>query len=123
MSAYVIFDIFVGCVSTDDSGVEVLSVFFFTSRRRHTRCSLVTGVQTCALPISGMPVQGYISSYFGVRPDPFDGHSARHTGIDIATPLGTAVHAVAEGMVTFAGQRSGYGKVVEIDHGNGYMTR
>jgi murein DD-endopeptidase MepM/ murein hydrolase activator NlpD len=72
---------------------------------------------------TGMPVPGYISSYFGVRPDPFDGHSARHTGIDIATPFGTAVHAVAEGMVTFAGIRSGYGNVVEVDHGNGYMTR
>jgi len=72
---------------------------------------------------TGMPVQGYISSYFGVRADPFDGRSARHTGIDIATPLGTPVHAVAEGMVTFAGVRSGYGNVVEIDHGNGYMTR
>jgi murein DD-endopeptidase MepM/ murein hydrolase activator NlpD len=72
---------------------------------------------------TGMPVPGYISSYFGVRPDPFDGRSARHTGIDIATPLGTPVHAVAEGMVTFAGVRSGYGNVVEIDHGNGYMTR
>jgi len=72
---------------------------------------------------AGMPVAGYISSYFGVRPDPFDGHSERHTGIDIATPYGTSVHAVAEGMVTFAGVRHGYGKVVEIDHGNGYMTR
>jgi murein DD-endopeptidase MepM/ murein hydrolase activator NlpD len=72
---------------------------------------------------TGMPVPGYISSYFGVRPDPFDGRSARHTGIDIATPFGTAVHAVAEGMVTFAGTRSGYGNVIEIDHGNGYMTR
>ncbi|MFC5437283.1 M23 family metallopeptidase [Rhodanobacter umsongensis] len=72
---------------------------------------------------TGMPVPGYISSYFGVRPDPFDGHSARHTGIDIATPFGTAVHAVAEGMVTFAGARSGYGNVIEVDHGNGYMTR
>ena len=72
---------------------------------------------------TGMPVQGYISSYFGVRPDPFDGQSARHTGIDIATPFGTPVHAVAEGMVTFAGVRRGYGNVVEIDHGNGYMTR
>lgn len=72
---------------------------------------------------TGMPVAGYISSYFGVRPDPFDGQSARHTGIDIATPFGTPVHAVAEGMVTFAGVRSGYGNVVEIDHGNGYMTR
>ena len=72
---------------------------------------------------TGMPVQGYISSYFGGRPDPFSGHAARHTGIDIATPLGTPVHAVAEGMVTFAGIRSGYGDVIEIDHGNGYMTR
>jgi murein DD-endopeptidase MepM/ murein hydrolase activator NlpD len=72
---------------------------------------------------TGMPVQGYISSYFGVRADPFDGHSARHTGIDIATPYGTPVHTVAEGMVTFAGVRRGYGNVVEIDHGNGYMTR
>ena len=72
---------------------------------------------------TGMPVQGYISSYFGVRADPFDGRSARHTGIDIAAPKGTPVHAVAEGMVTFAGVRHGYGNVVEIDHGNGYMTR
>jgi len=72
---------------------------------------------------TGMPVPGYISSYFGVRPDPFDGQSERHTGIDIATPYGTSVHAVAEGMVTYAGVRRGYGNVVEIDHGNGYMTR
>jgi murein DD-endopeptidase MepM/ murein hydrolase activator NlpD len=72
---------------------------------------------------TGMPVPGYISSYFGVRADPFDGRSARHTGIDIATPIGTPVHTVAEGMVTYAGVRSGYGNVVEIDHGNGYMTR
>lgn len=72
---------------------------------------------------TGMPVNGYISSYFGGRPDPFSGHSARHTGIDIAAPTGTPVTAVAEGLVTFAGQRNGYGDVVEIDHGNGYMTR
>jgi murein DD-endopeptidase MepM/ murein hydrolase activator NlpD len=72
---------------------------------------------------TGMPASGYISSYFGVRPDPFDGHSARHTGLDIAVPFGASVHAVAEGMVTYVGPRSGYGKVVEIDHGNGYMTR
>lgn len=72
---------------------------------------------------TGMPVQGYISSYFGGRPDPFSGLSARHTGIDIAAPRGTPVHAVAEGMVTFAGVRHGYGNVIEIDHGNGYMTR
>jgi murein DD-endopeptidase MepM/ murein hydrolase activator NlpD len=76
-----------------------------------------------SLKPTGMPVQGYISSYFGTRPDPFDGHMARHTGIDIAVPKGTPVHAVAAVMVTFTGVRRGYGKVVEIDHGNGYMTR
>ncbi|WP_049621275.1 peptidoglycan DD-metalloendopeptidase family protein [Frateuria defendens] len=76
-----------------------------------------------SLKPAGMPVEGYISSYFGGRPDPFSGHSARHTGIDISTPSGTPVHAVAEGMVSYAGVRSGYGNVVEIDHGNGYMTR
>jgi murein DD-endopeptidase MepM/ murein hydrolase activator NlpD len=72
---------------------------------------------------TGMPADGYISSYFGVRADPFDGQSALHTGLDIAVPYGSAVHTVAEGMVTYAGIRSGYGNVVEIDHGNGYMTR
>jgi murein DD-endopeptidase MepM/ murein hydrolase activator NlpD len=73
---------------------------------------------------TGMPVAGgYISSYFGRRADPFNGHRGFHAGLDIATPKGTSVHAVAEGMVTYAGVRSGYGKVVEIDHGNGYMTR
>ncbi|WP_323748578.1 M23 family metallopeptidase [Dyella silvae] len=72
---------------------------------------------------TGMPVEGYISSYFGGRPDPFSGHSAYHTGLDISAPTGTPVHAVAEGMVTYAGIRDGYGEVIEIDHGNGYMTR
>ena len=73
---------------------------------------------------SGMPVsQGYIASGFGDRSDPFDGHQAIHMGVDFAAPEGTAVTAVADGVVTYAGVRNGYGNVVEIDHGNGYMTR
>ena len=73
---------------------------------------------------TGMPVDaGYISSYYGSRIDPFDGHSAFHRGIDFAAPKGTPVHTVAEGVVTFAGVRNGYGNVVEVDHGNGYATR
>ncbi len=73
---------------------------------------------------TGMPVaQGYISSGYGERSDPFNGHQALHLGLDFSAPFGTPVQAVADGMVTFAGQRSGYGNVVEIDHGNGYMTR
>ena len=73
---------------------------------------------------TGMPVaDGYIASYFGVRPDPFNGHRDFHPGLDIDVPQGSPVHAVADGVVTFAGERTGYGKVVEIDHGDGYMTR
>ncbi|HEX7342487.1 MAG TPA: M23 family metallopeptidase [Rhodanobacteraceae bacterium] len=73
---------------------------------------------------AGMPVAGgYISSYFGQRIDPINGHRSFHPGLDIAVPIGTKVHAVAEGIVTYAGIRRGYGKVVEIDHGDGYMTR
>ena len=77
-----------------------------------------------ALLPRGMPVaQGYISSGFGARSDPFDGHSATHLGLDFDAPFGSDVMAVADGVVTWSGQRSGYGNVVEIDHGNGYMTR
>lgn len=77
-----------------------------------------------ALLPTGMPVaQGYISSGFGGRSDPFDGHQATHLGVDFSAPAGSAVMAVADGVVTFAGERNGYGNVVEIDHGNGYVTR
>jgi murein DD-endopeptidase MepM/ murein hydrolase activator NlpD len=73
---------------------------------------------------TGMPVaDGFIASYFGTRPDPFNGRRDFHPGLDIDVPFGSPVHAVADGVVTYAGVRSGYGKVVEIDHGNGYMTR
>lgn len=73
---------------------------------------------------SGYPVlSGWISSGFGWRDDPFTGHSALHRGIDFAARPGADVIAVAAGVVTFAGERNGYGDMVEIDHGNGYVTR
>jgi murein DD-endopeptidase MepM/ murein hydrolase activator NlpD len=72
----------------------------------------------------GRPVQdGWISSYFGSRADPFTGYSAVHKGLDFAGPEGTRVMSVAAGLVTFAGDRSGYGQMVEINHGNGLATR
>jgi len=72
----------------------------------------------------GRPVQeGWISSYFGRRADPFTGYSAVHKGLDFAGPEGTKVTAVAAGLVTYAGDRSGYGVMVEINHGNGLSTR
>jgi murein DD-endopeptidase MepM/ murein hydrolase activator NlpD len=72
----------------------------------------------------GRPVEdGYISSYFGRREDPFTGYSAVHKGVDFAAPQGTKVISVAAGLVTFAGERTGYGQMVEINHGNGMVTR
>jgi murein DD-endopeptidase MepM/ murein hydrolase activator NlpD len=72
----------------------------------------------------GRPVNtGYISSPFGERIDPFTGGEEFHEGIDFAAPEGTPIHAVAAGIVTWAGPRGGYGNMVQIDHGNGYATR
>ena len=73
---------------------------------------------------NGRPVnQGWISSYFGGRADPFDGRAAFHKGVDFAAPEGSDVVAVASGIVTWSRDRFGYGKVVEINHGNGLVTR
>lgn len=79
--------------------------------------------QRDAVP-SRLPILGsYITSYFGGRADPFSGGSAFHKGIDFAADVGDPVLAVADGVVSYAGDRSGYGHTVEIDHGNGYVTR
>jgi murein DD-endopeptidase MepM/ murein hydrolase activator NlpD len=72
----------------------------------------------------GRPVmQGWISSYFGHRADPFTGRKAFHRGVDFAGPAGAQVVAVASGVVTYTKERFGYGRTVEINHGNGYVTR
>jgi murein DD-endopeptidase MepM/ murein hydrolase activator NlpD len=72
----------------------------------------------------GRPVTaGFISSYFGERQDPFTGHEAYHKGVDFAGTAGENVVAVAAGVVTWAGERTGYGNLVEINHGDGYVTR
>ncbi len=73
---------------------------------------------------SGRPiVTGWLSSYYGMRTHPISGKRERHRGIDFASKFGAPVVAVAKGVVTFAGERSGYGKVVDIKHGNGITTR
>lgn len=64
-----------------------------------------------------------ISSGFGNRRDPFGGGKAFHAGIDVPAPRGTLVLAAGDGVVTFAGQSSGYGILVEIRHGTGLVTR
>jgi murein DD-endopeptidase MepM/ murein hydrolase activator NlpD len=70
------------------------------------------------------PVEGgWISSGFGRRKDPFTGRPALHTGIDFAGLPNSAVVAAGAGVVTRAGRHRGYGNLIEIDHGNGYVSR
>ncbi len=72
----------------------------------------------------GRPVRsGWMSSYFGRRTDPFTGKPANHQGVDFAGKSGAEVVAVADGVVTWSSPRYGFGKLVEINHGNGYATR
>ena len=72
----------------------------------------------------GRPVRsGWVSSYFGKRTDPFTGRPAWHKGLDFAGRDGSDVVAVAAGVVTWSRERYGYGQMVEINHGNGYVTR
>lgn len=65
----------------------------------------------------------YISSGFGYRSDPFNGGAAFHSGLDFKGPIGAPIYAAAKGVVSFAGRKQGYGNCVEVDHGNGLMTR
>lgn len=66
---------------------------------------------------------GMISSGFGYRSDPFTGEAAMHTGLDFRGPHGAPIRAAAKGTVSFVGTKAGYGRVVEISHGNGMLTR
>ncbi len=72
----------------------------------------------------GRPIiKGWTSSYYGKRTDPFSGKLAMHKGMDFAGKEGSEIIAVASGVVTWAGDRYGYGELIEINHGNGYTTR
>jgi murein DD-endopeptidase MepM/ murein hydrolase activator NlpD len=77
-----------------------------------------------AMPLR-RPVQGEIdmTSSFGVRIDPFLSRPAMHTGIDFRGDTGEAIHVTATGTVVSAGWSGGYGRMVEVDHGNGLSTR
>ena len=73
---------------------------------------------------AGRPIEkGWISSYYGKRTGPFSGKIEMHKGMDFAGKKGSNVKAVASGVVTWSGERYGYGNLVEINHGNGYVTR
>ena len=74
--------------------------------------------------IAGRPITwGWMSSDYGYRTDPFSGKRAWHGGVDFAGKEDSDIIAVASGVVTFSGDRYGYGNLVEINHGNGFSTR
>lgn len=81
--------------------------------------NLLKEVQPRGRPIT----KGWLSSYYGMRNHPISGKREMHKGIDFAGSMGGEVIAVAKGVVTFAGKRYGYGRVIDINHGNGYTTR
>jgi murein DD-endopeptidase MepM/ murein hydrolase activator NlpD len=72
---------------------------------------------------SAPPVDGPVGSGFGFRADPINGRSALHTGLDFPAEVGTPILAAAGGMVVTKEWHAGYGHVLEIDHGNGLITR
>ena len=109
-----------------DQQLELLSV---TLDDRDTQLDVLAGLlfdaeaQAEAIP-SGRPVtSGWLSSQYGYRNDPFTGRKAWHQGIDFAGREGGEVIAVASGVVSWSGERAGYGTMVEVAHGDGLITR
>ncbi|MBB6063717.1 murein DD-endopeptidase MepM/ murein hydrolase activator NlpD [Pseudoxanthomonas broegbernensis] len=80
-------------------------------------------MESNAMPSRSPVRRSYITSSFGSRADPFGRGRQFHKGIDFHASVGDPVMSVADGVVSFAGTRNGYGNTVEVDHGNGYVTR
>ena len=74
--------------------------------------------------LSGRPIKkGWLSSYYGIRKDPFSGRPAMHKGVDFAGKEDAPIIATASGVVSWASERYGYGNLIEVDHGDGFKTR
>ncbi|MDX1488142.1 MAG: M23 family metallopeptidase [Acidiferrobacterales bacterium] len=101
--------------------LEALDAQLTAQRERLTALEtlLMNRQLEAAVTPAGWPVNGgWVSSGFGWRADPFTGRRARHEGVDIASRLGSPVHAMGDGVVRYAGPKAGYGLMVEITHGD-----
>ena len=83
----------------------------------------VIGQGAIAIPSVQPVAKMDYTSNFGIRSDPFRGSAAMHAGVDIRGPIGTPIYATADGIVSEANRRGGYGNLVELDHGKGIATR
>ena len=88
----------------------------------HAEISLPPAHAAASSGGTGLSGTGTVTSGYGWRADPFDGHLARHAGVDLAGPEGATIRAAGGGVVRRAGYRGAYGNAVEIDHGNGVST-
>lgn len=98
----------------DASEDQLLALSSLVSEHQFNKANTVTG-----RPVN----KGWMSSRYGYRADPFTGKRAWHNGVDFAGKEGDSVVAVASGVVTWSGEKQGYGQMVELDHGEGYVTR
>lgn len=85
---------------------------------------LLNDISATAIYPTGRPItKGWLSSYYGMRTHPISGKREMHKGVDFAGKYGSPVVSVAKGLVVFAGKKYGYGNVIDIEHGNNYVTR
>ncbi len=110
-------------LSKDISSLEDL--VFYEEKQLNMLESLMLGHHIESMSyLSGRPIRkGWLSSYFGTRKDPFSGRPATHKGVDFAGKENADIIATAAGVVSWAGERSGYGHLIELDHGQGIKTR
>ena len=117
---------------SSQSPTEFLSSLDTLSNQIEQQSARLTALQSvlidnqlqAAVTPAGWPVHGgWMSSSFGMRNDPFTGHRSYHRGVDIASPMGSPIMAMGDGVVTYAGPKTGYGNMVEVNHGQGYATR
>lgn len=119
-----------GSVNSKDIFEEINRLSAVLKDREVKLIALETMILHAKLRRQGIPEgkptgkgRAWISSRFGVRHDPFTGRRTYHDGVDFAAPLGTPIYSVAAGVVSASGRRGGYGNTVEVDHGNGIVSR
>ncbi|WP_411820699.1 peptidoglycan DD-metalloendopeptidase family protein [Hyphococcus formosus] len=107
-------------------GDEAAAKFYKHANRTAAAVDELAALQKAMqnVPLSSPLIVGRrFTSSFGIRRDPINGKYSRHYGVDFAAPWASPITATADGVVKFAGTRSGFGRVVEINHGNGFVTR
>ena len=116
-------------------GLFAFGVIFITIQAQHEQREMVVNIgleldkiveeaPSKTIYIDNFPVKvGHISSRYGMRKDPFTGKRTMHRGMDIAARKGTSIYPVGEGKVVFSGRKSGFGKMIEIEHSSTVVSR